>query len=94
MAGKARTRRNREFGIVCGAKTRKGTPCQRHLLLKGGKCPNHGGMSTGPKTPEGRAKSTAARKAGLARYWEKRRLAALAGLATSDPRFGRSSAEK
>src|SRR5262249_51090808 len=32
----------------CGARTRKGRPCRRRLLLRGGKCPNHGGMSTGP----------------------------------------------
>ena len=52
---------------TCGAKTRKGKPCQRKLLLRGGKCPNHGGMSTGPKTPEGRQK---ARKA-INDYWAK-----------------------
>jgi len=37
---------------VCGAKTRKGTPC-KCLALKNGKCKYHGGMSTGPRTPEG-----------------------------------------
>ncbi len=42
--------RARARNLTCGAKTRKGTPCQRKLLLRGGKCPNHGGMSTGPKT--------------------------------------------
>jgi hypothetical protein len=57
MAGRPRTRVARKAGITCGAKTRKGTPCQRKLLLKGGKCLNHGGMSTGPKTPEGKARA-------------------------------------
>jgi hypothetical protein len=39
---------------ICGAKTRGGTPCQRKLILRGGRCPNHGGLSVGPRTPEGR----------------------------------------
>ena len=30
-------------------------PCQSKLLLRGGKCRFHGGMSSGPKTLEGRA---------------------------------------
>lgn len=45
MPGRPRTREARRLGLTCGAKTRKGTPCQRRLLLKGGKCPNHGGCS-------------------------------------------------
>lgn len=36
----------------CGAKTRKGTPCQAPAM-KNGRCRMHGGKSTGPKTPEG-----------------------------------------
>jgi hypothetical protein len=36
----------------CGAKTRKGTPC-RSAAMKNGRCRMHGGMSTGPRTPEG-----------------------------------------
>jgi hypothetical protein len=38
---------------LCGAKTRMGRPCVRKALANG-KCPNHGGMSSGPKTMEGR----------------------------------------
>jgi hypothetical protein len=38
----------------CGARTRKGTPCQAQGLGRGGRCKNHGGMSTGARTPEGR----------------------------------------
>jgi hypothetical protein len=38
----------------CGAKTRKGTPCQAQGNGRGGRCRNHGGMSTGARTPEGR----------------------------------------
>jgi len=33
------------------------------------RCRWHGGLSTGPKTPEGRARSFAARDAGRARYF-------------------------
>lgn len=36
---------------VCGAKTRKGTPCQK-AGLKNGRCRLHGGSSTGPKDRE------------------------------------------
>lgn len=42
---------------VCGAKTRAGTPCQRKDLLRGGRCRLHGGLSTGPKTLEGKRRS-------------------------------------
>jgi len=41
----------------CGAKTRKGTPCQRIGRKGNGRCKLHGGLSTGPKTPEGLARS-------------------------------------
>ena len=43
---------------LCNAKTRSGLPC-RSLALPSGRCRWHGGMSTGPKTPEGRARSAA-----------------------------------
>jgi hypothetical protein len=56
----------------CGARTRAGHPCQRKGLGKGGRCPNHGGMSTGPRTPEGRARISAS----LAARWAARRAAA------------------
>ena len=40
--------------IKCGAYARTtGNPCQAKALTNG-RCKNHGGMSTGPKTPEGR----------------------------------------
>jgi len=42
---------------ICGAKNRRGLPCQCKKLLRGGKCKFHGGMSTGAKTPEGKARS-------------------------------------
>lgn len=42
---------------ICGAKTRKGTPCRRYDIWRSGRCALHGGLSTGPKTPEGREQS-------------------------------------
>ena len=46
---------------ICGALTRKGSPCMMNgkALGNGGRCKYHGGKSTGPKTPEGRARSLA-----------------------------------
>jgi len=53
---------------ICGAMNRKGMPCQCKLLLRGGKCRFHGGMSTGAKTPEGKVRSMAALRAGWAKW--------------------------
>jgi hypothetical protein len=36
----------------CGAKNRRGLPCQCPAMANG-RCRLHGGLSTGPKTPEG-----------------------------------------
>jgi len=44
---------------TCGAKTRQGTPCKNTRLYRNGRCKNHGGHSTGPKTPEGKARALA-----------------------------------
>ena len=46
----------------CGARTRAGHPCRRKGLGRGGRCPNHGGMSTGPKTEVGRQRIAAAQR--------------------------------
>lgn len=43
-------------GRKCGAKTRKGIPCIAPSLANG-RCRNHGGLSTGPKTSTGKAKA-------------------------------------
>lgn len=40
----------------CGARTRRGTPCQGPAIANG-RCRMHGGPSTGPRTPEGLAQS-------------------------------------
>lgn len=42
------------LGMICGAKTRKGTPCKQKGIFKSGRCKLHGGMSTGPKTQAGK----------------------------------------
>lgn len=48
--------------VKCGAKTRKGHPCR--LLSEPGKhrCKFHGGMSTVPRTPEGKARISEAQR--------------------------------
>ena len=40
----------------CGAETRQGHPCRRKKLANG-RCRNHGGLSTGPRTEAGRARA-------------------------------------
>ena len=56
--------------VKCGAYARStGNPCQAKALTNG-RCKNHGGMSTGPKTSEGRqsiAQATRQRMASGAR---------------------------
>jgi hypothetical protein len=38
--------------VRCGAKNRRGTPCQCPAMANG-RCRLHGGLSTGPKTAKG-----------------------------------------
>tara|TARA_R110002167_G_scaffold366444_2_gene597245 strand:- start:108976 stop:109437 length:462 start_codon:yes stop_codon:yes gene_type:complete len=47
---------------TCGARTRKGTPCRARAINGKKRCKFHGGMSTGPKTPEGRARIAEAQR--------------------------------
>ncbi len=47
-------------GRRCGAKTRAGGPCQNPAIKNRTRCKLHGGLSRGPKTPEGKARSIAA----------------------------------
>ena len=42
-------------GLTCGARTRAGTLCKRIDINRGGRCKYHGGMSTGPRSAEGKA---------------------------------------
>ncbi|MGE8943328.1 HGGxSTG domain-containing protein [Leptospira interrogans] len=53
---------NRAVPHRCGARTRAGHPCQRKGLGRGGRCPNHGGLSSGARTEEGRARISRAQK--------------------------------
>src|SRR5258708_2332898 len=61
--------------IRCNAWTRRGTRCLMRSHHKdgkgGGRCRFHGGMSSGPKSAEGKARSLAAAKAGRERYWQR-----------------------
>ena len=41
-------------GERCGAKTRAGGICPKPAYKDSGRCHNHGGASTGPRTKEGR----------------------------------------
>ena len=71
MAGRRRTRRARKLGIICGARNRRGLPCECKLLLRGGKCKFHGGASTGPRTEAGKQRALAAMREGWVRWWER-----------------------
>ena len=70
----------------CGAKTRRGSPCQAPAVWNkvndrpvNGRCKLHGGLSTGPKTDEGRCRSAQAARARMKHYWaERQRLSSLA----------------
>jgi len=56
---RASAKRKRNKKARCGAYARStGQPCKA-LALINGRCRNHGGMSTGPKTPKGKARSLA-----------------------------------
>jgi hypothetical protein len=70
----------RYHGAPCAAWARSvQRPCIRRPVLnadgrpKNGRCPSHGGLSTGAKTPEGKARQTAGRLA----YYAARRAAGL-----------------
>ena len=67
--------------VTCGAKTRKGDPCRAKSELGRRRCRFHGGLSTGPKTAEGRERiADAQRKRWTA--WQ-RRHAGTASLSSS-----------
>jgi hypothetical protein len=60
----------------CGAKTRRATRCQCPAM-KNGRCRLHGGLSTGPRTPEGLERSRRAGWVHGARSREVRELLAV-----------------
>ena len=41
---------------TCGAKTRTGSPCAKFPIAGKRRCRLHGGLSTGPRTEEGKKK--------------------------------------
>lgn len=47
---------NQELPAKCHAKTRKGLLCP-NFARKNGRCRLHGGLSTGPRTPQGLARA-------------------------------------
>lgn len=58
----------------CGAKTRSGTPCAKYPINGKRRCRLHGGLSTGPRTAEGKARIAAAQlKHGRYVSWRERR---------------------
>lgn len=59
----------------CGAKNRKGLPCGSKVLYPNGRCRFHGGVSTGPKTAEGKQRSLEAMRAGYRAWLAKQRAA-------------------
>jgi hypothetical protein len=54
---------------ACGAKNRKGQPCAARAIPGKRRCRFHGGLSTGPKTADGRARIAAAQR----RRWARQR---------------------
>jgi hypothetical protein len=58
----------RLHGQTCGAKLRDGARCPRTDISKrNGRCLRHGGASTGPRTPAGKARCAA--NSGLPAMW-------------------------
>ena len=51
----------RSPATACSAKTRTGRPCARRAMANG-RCPNHGGLSSGPKSDAGRQRIAEAQK--------------------------------
>lgn len=59
IAANTRARQTPLKGEKCGAHARStGNPCRAGALANG-RCKCHGGKSTGPRTPEGKARSAA-----------------------------------
>ncbi|MGQ0652918.1 MAG: HGGxSTG domain-containing protein [Betaproteobacteria bacterium] len=63
----------RSTGVACVARV-----CVRPDGTLGKRCRNHGGLSTGPRTPEGKANAVSAMVAGLYRWLARRRAGAVA----------------
>jgi len=59
----------RSMRPLCGAKTRAGGECKMRVVPGKERCKLHGGMSSGPKSPEGRERIAEAQR----RRWRKHR---------------------
>lgn len=59
--------------VPCLAKTRKGHPCKNKSEAGRMRCKFHGGMSTGPRTTEGKARVAAAQRLRWQKYREEAR---------------------
>ena len=57
---------------ICGAKTRAGTPCKKPPVSGKLRCRLHGGLSTGPKSSEGRQRCSIAMKKRWTTYRSKK----------------------
>ena len=61
QSGQGRTIASAAAALRCGAKTRRGTSCEAPAIKGRKRCRLHGGLSTGPRTPEGRERIRQAR---------------------------------
>jgi hypothetical protein len=52
----------------CGARTRAAGSCRAPAVTGKERCRMHGGLATGPKTPEGKARSIVAAREGYRRW--------------------------
>ena len=58
--------------LCCGAKTKAtGQPCKIKAIYSNGRCKLHGGLSTGPRTVEGKKRSI---QNGFKKGWRKKTL--------------------
>jgi len=58
---------------ICGALKKTGDRCRSKSLHRGGKCKFHGGLSSGARTPEGKARALEAMRKGRVRWLAERR---------------------
>lgn len=59
--------------IRCGARTRRGTPCAARSEPGALRCRRHGGRSTGPRTPEGKARIGELARARMLAWWARKK---------------------
>ena len=65
---------------TCGARCRDGHACKAKAVVDSndspinGRCRMHGGLSTGPKTEEGKARSREASRKRMLEFWRRKKL--------------------